>query len=462
MESQTLLETIARGETATIEFKRCGAQPGEDTFQTVCSFANHTGGSIFLGVEDDGTIVGVPEGAASDIQRNIANVARNPKLFDPAVVLETEAISSADATVIRVWVPMSPDVHRFKGVVYDRIADADVRVAASAQISSMYIRKSNLETERRIFPYLGMGDLRHELIDHARKMAAARRPGHPWQGLDDEQLLRSAQLIVKDYTTGQEGLTLAAGLLFGRDDVIGSLCPAYKTDAVVRLRDVDRYDDRLVVRTNLIDAYTALMGFCERHLLDPFALEDGARLSVRGIVCRELVSNLLIHREFTSPYPAKLTIDREGLHTENASRAFFEGSITLKDFSPMPKNPSIANVFTQIGLAEELGSGTRNLFRYSRLFMGADPSLVDGNTFRAMIPDAFGLLTGGDAPARKKQGVDEAILQLASSADGFTLAEAAEAAGVSKRSASSHISALIEAGLLLGEGSTRDRRYRRR
>lgn len=462
MEPQTLLETVTRGETATVEFKRCGSQPAEDTFQTVCSFANHMGGSIFLGVEDDGKVVGVPAGAAADIQRNIANVARNPKLFDPPVILETEAITTCDATVIRIWVPMSPDVHRFKGIVYDRIADTDVRVVASSQVSSMYIRKSNQETERRIFPYLEVGDLRHDLIDRARKLATARRPGHPWQKLGDEQLLRSAQLLVKDFSTGQVGLTLAAGLLFGTDDVIGSLCPAYKTDAVVRLRDLDRYDDRLVVKTNLIDAYDDLMGFCERHLPDPFVLEDNARVSVRGIVCRELISNLLIHREFTSPFPAKLTIDREGLRTENASRMYFEGAITLKDFSPMPKNPSIANVFTQIGLAEELGSGTRNLFKYSKAFMGGDPSLVDGGTFCAKIPDVVGLLTGGEASVRKTLGIDEAILRLASSVDNFTLAQAAEVAGVSKRSASAHISTLIEAGALIGEGSTRDRCFRRR
>ncbi|HAM14999.1 MAG TPA: AAA family ATPase, partial [Eggerthellaceae bacterium] len=109
-EYQTLLETIARGESASIEFKRCGVQPEEDTFQTVCSFANHLGGNIFLGVEDDGGIVGVPKGAVSDIQRNIANVVRNPKLFDPAVMLETEAIQAADAAIIRIWVPMSADV----------------------------------------------------------------------------------------------------------------------------------------------------------------------------------------------------------------------------------------------------------------------------------------------------------------------------------------------------------------
>ena len=87
-------------------------------------------------------------------------------------------------------------------------------------------------------------------------------------------------------------------------------------------------DDRLIAKTNLIDAYDDLMGFCERHLPDPFVLEDNARVSVRGIVCRELITNLLIHREFASPFPAKITIDREGLHTENASRMFFKGAIT--------------------------------------------------------------------------------------------------------------------------------------
>ena len=419
------------------------------------------GGNVYLGVEDNGNVSGVAVGAATDIQRNIANVARNPKLFGPAVMLETETVFVNGKTIVRIWVPMSPDVHRYKGVVYDRIADADVKVSASSQISAMYIRKSNLETERRIFPYLTLNNLHAELIDRARQMATARRPGHPWAGLDDEQLLRSAQLLVKDYSTGQEGLTLAAGLLFGSDETIGSLCPTYKTDAVVRLRDEDRYDDRLTVKTNLIDAYDALMGFCERNLPDPFVLEGDIRVSVRGIVCRELISNMLIHREFTSPYPAKLEIDRAGLHTQNASRTFFEGNIMLNDFSPMPKNPSIANVFTQIGLAEELGSGTRNLFKYSRSFMGGDPTLVDGNVFRATVPDVNGVLFIEATTVERLGDIDQAILELAASRCSFTLAEAAEVAGVSKRSASAHISALIEAGKLVGEGSTRNREFRK-
>ncbi|RNL39784.1 helix-turn-helix domain-containing protein [Paraeggerthella hongkongensis] len=462
MEAELLLETIAQGESASVEFKRCGARPEQDTFETICAFANHMGGSVYLGVEDNGTVTGVAAGTAVDIQRNIANVVRNPKLFDPAVMLETELVSVNGKTVIRIWVPMSPDVHRYKGVVYDRIADADVRVSVGSQISAIYICKSSLETERRIFPYLKLSDLREGLIDRARQMAVARRPGHPWGGLDDERLLRSAQLLAKDYSTGQEGLTLAAGLLFGSDETIGLLCPTYKTDAVVRLRDEDRYDDRLTVKSNLIDAYDALMRFCERNLPDPFVLESDARVSVRGIVCRELISNMLIHREFTSPYPAKLEINREELHTQNASRAFFEGSITLNHFSPMPKNPSIANVFTQMGLAEELGSGTRSLFKYARSFMGGDPALVDENVFRATVPDVDGALLPEATIVVQPGNIDQAILEFAAPRTSFTLGEAAEAAGISKRSASTHLSTLIEAGKLIGGGSTRNRKFRKK
>jgi ATP-dependent DNA helicase RecG len=64
MEAELLLETIAQGESASVEFKRCGAQPEQDTFETVCAFANHMGGSVYLGVEDNGTVTGVAEGAA--------------------------------------------------------------------------------------------------------------------------------------------------------------------------------------------------------------------------------------------------------------------------------------------------------------------------------------------------------------------------------------------------------------
>lgn len=81
-----------------------------------------------------------------------------------------------------------------------------------------------------------------------------------------------------------------------------------------------------------------------------------------------------------------ITIDGEGIRTRNASRALFAGPVTLESLDPTPKNPTIANFFTQMGRSEELGSGTRSLYKFSRLYTGKDPVLEDGDQFTAFVP----------------------------------------------------------------------------
>ncbi|SCP98202.1 hypothetical protein [Anaerobium acetethylicum] len=71
--------------------------------------------------------------------------------------------------------------------------------------------------------------------------------------MNDEELLRSAGLYGTDRATGEKGYNLAAVMLLGKDNVIRDICPAYETDALVRKINVDRYDDREIVRTNLIE-----------------------------------------------------------------------------------------------------------------------------------------------------------------------------------------------------------------
>ncbi|MCL2336250.1 MAG: transcriptional regulator, partial [Firmicutes bacterium] len=162
--------------------------------------------------------------------------------------------------------------------------------------------------------------------------------------------------------------------------------PTYRTDAIVRKVNTDRYDDRLIVQTNLIESYERLMGFAEKHLMDKFYLEGDARISLSGAIAREMLVNTLMHREFTAPYYAKFVIEKEKMYTENANRAVTGEAITPDNFEPNPKNPTIAAFFRNIGLADELGSGVRNLYKYSRRYSGQDPQLIDGDVFRIIVP----------------------------------------------------------------------------
>ena len=131
---------LDQGEGVSLEFKRCGSKPEKDVFETICSFANRQGGDIFLGINDDGSIAGIDKDRIVEIQRNIVNVVNNQNVFNVAPAVEVESVDYGEAAVLRIWVPFGPSVYRFKGEVYDRVGDVDVRLKSDAQISGLYIR----------------------------------------------------------------------------------------------------------------------------------------------------------------------------------------------------------------------------------------------------------------------------------------------------------------------------------
>lgn len=127
------------------------------------------------------------------------------------------------------------------------------------------------------------------------------------------------------------------------------------------------------------------MAFIEKHLDDKFYMDGDRRIDVRNRLFREVVANLLIHREYSSAYSAKLIITADRVTMENGNNARGYGVIDLDDFSPYPKNPVIAGVFKEIGWAEELGSGVRNMKKYSQIYSGKLPEFEDGDIFRTTI-----------------------------------------------------------------------------
>lgn len=129
--------------------------------------------------------------------------------------------------------------------------------------------------------------------------------------MSGEELLRSSGLILTDQETKREGITLAAILLFGKDNSIMSVLPQHKTDAIFRVENKDRYDDRDVVITNLIDSYERFMNFGRKHLKDLFVLDGIFNVNVKDGILREIVSNTLAHRDYASGFPAKMIIDDE-------------------------------------------------------------------------------------------------------------------------------------------------------
>ena len=156
----------------------------------------------------------------------------------------------------------------------------------------------------------------------------------------------------------------------------------------MRRENVDRYDDRVMIRTNLIDAYDQMMKFVEKHLNDPFYLDGDMRISLRDKIFREAISNIISHREYTSAAPARLIIYKDRVLLDNPCVQHHFGEITLENLRPFSRNPSICKFMIQLGRFDELGSGVTNINKYLPLYAhGAKPIFKETqHGFELIVP----------------------------------------------------------------------------
>jgi len=452
MNQDKIKSIIRKGEGINIEFKECQFDLSENVFETVCSFLNRFGGELLLGVDDSGKVIGVNKDKAEQIKKDFAAAINNSQIINPTFYLNLEEFAVEGKTVLYAYIPESSQVHRSKGRIYDRNEDGDFDITDNSSIvTALYVRKQANYSENNIFPYVTEKDFRSDLISKARKLAVIQTPDHPWGDLGDIELLKSAQLHLKDYKTGKEGFTLASILLFGKGEVILSVLPHHRTDAILRINNLDRYDDRDDIRTNLIESYDRLMAFGKKHLPDKFYLENEQRISLRDHILREIAGNILIHREYVNPFPAKFIIEKDRIYAENSNKPHSHGLIDPANFSPFPKNPVIARIFKEIGRADELGSGVRKLFKYCRFYSGKDPRLVEENIFKAIIPLKSQTREKTREKTRKK--TRDKIIKLLKKHPEMTIEKIADQTGITEKGVEWQLAKLKENNIIVRVGS---------
>lgn len=365
MDQEQLIQLISAGESTHVEYKECGRRMPDSFYETVVSFSNTDGGSILLGVDDDQNISGVEESKEDKLKSDIITALNSPDCINPPVFVEPKIHKTEEGVVISIYIPSSSQVHKHREKIYVRDHESDIDITNNHnRLSDLYERKRTQYSETNIYSNLSLNDLDADLFEKARKLIKANKSDHPWLYLENEELLRASILYRKDYQTGDEGLTLAAALIFGKDTTIQSLLPAYKVEAMVRVENVDRWDDRMTLRTNLIDTYQRLKEFVYKHLPEKFYLENDQRVDLRDKVFREVIGNAIVHREYTSALSTDLIIGSNEVLITNPNKALFHGPIDPSSFNPYPKNPNIRKFFTSFGWTDEIGSGIRNTTKW--------------------------------------------------------------------------------------------------
>ena len=72
-----LHQLIQGGENLHVEFKKSTNDITKNVYETVCSFSNRDGGHIFLGVRDDGEILGITEDRIEKMKKEFITSVNN-------------------------------------------------------------------------------------------------------------------------------------------------------------------------------------------------------------------------------------------------------------------------------------------------------------------------------------------------------------------------------------------------
>ncbi len=221
---------LQNGEDTHIEFKKAQSGIPDSLYDSISSFLNKEGGIILLGVTDNGDVLGLDESNLMQMKQNIITALNNPDVINPPYALPVREAKYENKKILYIRVPVSSLVHKHAGVIYDRENDSDIRITDDRQIGDIYFRKRQNFSETQIFSALQMEDLDQNVFNKVKKLIASINTTHPWLTASNERILRDVNFLRRDFTTGEEGLTLAAALVFGKDETIGSILPAYKLD----------------------------------------------------------------------------------------------------------------------------------------------------------------------------------------------------------------------------------------
>lgn len=457
MDNSLIKKYLNKGEGVNVEFKECNKALNQSVFDTVCSFSNRLGGYIFLGVKDSGEVIGVELASIQKIKREFANNLNNPQKINPPLYVQLKEFGYDDKVILYAYIPESSSVHTLNGTkIFDRNEDGDYDITSNQNlIAKMYARKSNRNSEDRIISYAKESWFDFETVKMAKSLANNVNSQNLWSRKDEHEILKSSMLYKHDSETGIEGYTQAALLLFGKDEYIGSVLPHYHIDCLVRKENLDRFDDREVVECNLVKAYDKIMDFVAKHLSKGFHIDENTQtVSPRDKLFKEAVVNFLIHREYSDAYISSMVIENHKVTFKNAANPSYIGRVDIDDFNPEPKNPTIARVFRLMGLADELGSGFRNIKKYCKIYANSTPIVLDGDVFTLELP-----LQSDEKVAEDRTSVKEKILDYVAVKHEITNKDVRDSFGLERTRAAELLSELMDENLLRREGSGRGTKY---
>ena len=357
MNLEKIKSLIEQKESHHLEFKK-STGVFHSAFETLCSFLNSEGGIVFIGVTNDGGIIG--QEVTDKIQQAIANEISK---LEPPAKISISYIPLENKGRFIIALQAKPGYHKpyvYEGRPFQREQTITKRMPQQHydQLVSQRLQL-NFSWERQIAEGYSIDDLDHNLLwGVARKAVETNRMPEEALRQDVPDLLKALKLLADDVRINN-----AAVALFGKKVTSAYLQCQLK---VARFKGIDRNEfiDGERIHGNIFELLKRGMAFVRQHLplaakIEPGKLERVETLLIPFDAVREVLINTLCHKDY-SIYGESIGLAIYDDRMEIFNNGGLQTGITLemiKSGHSDPRNPVIANVFYRANLIEGWGRG---------------------------------------------------------------------------------------------------------
>jgi ATP-dependent DNA helicase RecG len=386
-----LLQLIANGENSGIEFKRDDLRP-EQLAKEIVAIANLKGGSILLGVEDDGSISGIQR---ADLEQWVMDTVFG-RYVHPMILPFFEVVALDDGKRVAV-LTLTEGPAKPYAVRHNDREEVFVRVGSTS-------RRATREQRARLFESGGM--LHAELLpvsgtalvdlDRARlEDYLVRVVGDPAAPADNDawhqRLNGLGFMVVRN--DGPPVCSIAGLVLFGHSPrrkmrYAGVRWMSFDgTDMTYQAQDDSVIDGPLValwtgdhsqppvapgLLEHLTDRMKPFIRIRSDQLQDHLRRNVGARFAPEAV--REALLNALVHRDWTRPVEVEVVNYADRL--DITSPGALQNAMTVEKMlagQRSARNPVVMEVMRDYGYVEQRGMGVRRkIVPLTRAFAGRD------------------------------------------------------------------------------------------
>ncbi len=441
MDITTLLQSQ---EGKSLEFKQ-DLSSHEGVLRTLVAFANTSGGTLVIGVEDKTKkILGIDE--PLDMEERLANIISDG--ISPRLVPNIEISPWRKTYLILIEVYPSnnrPHYLKSKGLekgTYIRIGSTN-RLADSIMINELQRITRSESYDEQPMPELNSEaiDFRvtSELFSEYRKLKKSD--------------LETLKLIIK--YQGRDVPTIGGIILFGKDR------EKYFPDAWIQAGRFKGKDKRDIIDSQEIHSYPVIavneaVNFVQKHIMQAVEIrgvQRSEKWSVPMVAIREAIINAVAHADYAQRgSPIRIAIFNDRIEIENPGLIPF--NLTLEDLYrgiSKLRNPVIGRVFHELKLIERWGSGIRRMIE-ACLNAGLEKPVLEeiGTHFRVIIftEQKHARISGLDE-------IDQSILGLLKKdkEQGLSTKQIADKISLSARATRSRLIELVKHGLVVEVGS---------